>query len=107
MLGAGATLWRDAPALSYSPFQSLPNLSPKHRGHPGLPLCQKEEGSVVNLTDWGLEVYPSFASITGTNQSLPCFAPSAAVSKSDTKADLSRKTMAQLGQFNSHDQRAT
>lgn len=47
VVGAGATLWPDAQALSYSPFQSLPNLPPQHRGHPGLPLSQKEEGSEV------------------------------------------------------------
>lgn len=47
VVGAGATLWPAAQAVSYSPFQSLPNLSPQHRGHPGLPLNQKEEGSEV------------------------------------------------------------
>lgn len=100
--GAGATLWLDAQALSYSPSRCLPNLSLQHRGHPGQPLSQKEEGSEVNLMvlrPGGLPILPR---VTGTNQSLPCvgFAPSATVSKSDTKAigtDLCGKTMAQLG----------
>lgn len=111
MVGAGATLWPDSQALSYSPFQSLPNLSPQHRGHPGLPLSQKEEGSEVKPDGAeAREFYPSSPNNTGTNQSLPYpgFAPSATVGKSDTKAirtDISRKTMAQLGQFNRHYQR--
>lgn len=110
--GAGATLWLDAQALSYSPSQRLPNLSLQHRGHPGQPLSQKEEGSEVNLMVLGLGGLPILPRVTGTNQSLPYvgFAPSATVSKSDTKAiriDLCGKIMAQLGQFNRHDQMGT